>query len=117
MVRLMRWWYCPECLAVNDGLEVSRCWNCDRVQRKIKKFPWCAMGTSKCEVCGRTYVTWTLAPEPEIALGFCPFYFEHYGDNAYTSPQLPSVFVLEVNGYRWDEVKKKLVKLRRKETQ
>jgi hypothetical protein len=49
--------------------------------------------------------------EPDV-LGFCPFYFEHYGDNAYFPPMLPAAFVLEANGYRYDEKRKKPVKIR-----
>jgi hypothetical protein len=115
-----RWWYCPECQAVNDGLEASRCWNCSRVQRKIKHFPWCEMGKETCSICGRRYVTWTLPPDTVLRgepyeLGFCVFYFQedHYGERAYYPPMLPAYFVLEANGYRYDQDKDQLVKVRK----
>lgn len=113
-----RWWYCVDCFAINDGLEEARCWNCQTSfpSRRKKNKPWCEMGKAKCDVCGRNYVTWTLPAGttmtvPDV-LGFCPFYFEHHGDNAYFPPMLPSVYVLEANGYTYDEKRKKLVKNR-----
>jgi hypothetical protein len=77
------------------------------------------MGTAKCESCGKRYVTWTLPPDTVLkgesyTLGFCPLYFEHQGDNAYTPPMLPAFYVLEANGYRYDDVKKKVLKVRAK---
>ena len=116
-----RWWWCRHCQAVNDGYESSRCWNCETVQRKSKNFPWCEMGKDKCRVCGRSYVTWTLPAgaylkDEPFALGFCPFHFEHFGNNAYYPPMLPAYMVLEANGYRYDEKKDKLVKVRARKT-
>jgi hypothetical protein len=116
-----RWWYCPLCFAVNDGLEQSRCWNCDQAfPSRRKNKPWVEMGKKKCEVCGKSYVTWTLPAGttmtvPDV-LGFCPLYLEesHSGPRAYFPPMLPAYYVLEANGYRYDEDKKKVVKVRKK---
>lgn len=113
-----RWWYCTECFAINDGLEQARCWNCDHYERKRKHFPWCQMGTKQCDVCGKRFVTWTLPPGTTLTIpdvqGFCPFYFDHYGKDAYTEPILPTYYVLDANGYRYDEDKDKLIKTRLK---
>lgn len=115
---LHRWWYCIDCFAVNDGMEESRCWNCETPfpSRRRKNRPWCEMGKKKCDVCRKFYVTWTLPAGttmtiPEV-LGFCPFYFEHYGDDAYFPPMLPLRYVLEANRYYYNADKKKLVKIR-----
>lgn len=115
-----RWWYCTECFAVNDGLEQAQCWNCGHYERKRKNFPWVAMSSTKCEVCRKFYVTWTLPPNTVLkgesyTMGFCPRYFEHEGDNAYFPPMLPATYVLEANGYRYDEKKEKVVKMSRRE--
>lgn len=115
-----RWWYCRDCLAINDGLEVSECWNCGKVQRKAKNFPWCRMGREKCDVCGKTYVVWGLPPGTSLTewhdLGFCIDYFDHYGKDAYYPPMLPLAFILEGNGWRYDEKRNKVVKVRQHAT-
>jgi hypothetical protein len=105
-----RWWYCKECGAINDGDQRTQCWNCFRVQRKVKNFPWCVMGTEECEACGLEYITWTTPGEP-YPLGLCPFYFEHHGEHAYYPPMLPFFYVLEANGYEYDKEQDKVVKV------
>ena len=99
-----RWWYCKDCHAVNDGLETSTCWNCGRVHRKSKNFPWCEMREKKCDVCKKKYVVWVLPPDSylkgeEYELGLCMDYFKHYGDNAYYPPMLPLEYILEGNNW------------------
>ena len=116
-----RWWFCTLCFAVNDGLEQASCWNCDQpFPSRKKNKPWVEIGKAKCESCGKFYVTWTLPPDTVLkgesyTLGFCPLYLEesHSGSNAYFPPMLPAYYVLEANGYRYDEAKKKVVKVRR----
>lgn len=112
-----RWWYCRSCFAVNDGNDGTKCWNCGYVQRATKNFPWVEMGKEKCRVCGKSYVTWTLPAgttmtEPDV-LGLCMHYFEHHGDNAYFPPMLPLAFILEGNGWHYNEKTNKVVKNRR----
>jgi hypothetical protein len=74
------------------------------------------MGRQRCDVCRKYYVTWTLPAGTTLTipdvLGFCPFYFEHYGDDAYFPPMLPAIYVLEANGYSYNEKRKKLEKIR-----
>lgn len=113
-----RWWYCTECHAINDGLVQARCWNCDHYERKRKYFPWVAMGHKKCDVCKKSYVTWTLPPNTELrgepyTLGLCMDYFDHYGESAYYPPMLPLEYVLEANGWVYNEKTKKVSKQRK----
>lgn len=103
-----RWWYCKACFAIQDGLkDGSSCWNCGRIHRMSKHFPWVEMGTKRCGVCRESYVTWTLPAGTTLnvpdVLGLCRRYFEHYGDNAYFPPMLPLEFILEGNGWVADE--------------
>jgi hypothetical protein len=116
-----RWWYCRSCLAVNDGLEEGRCWNCGTPfpsRLSPKNRPWCQMGHSICLVCRRWYVTWTLPANTVLkdepyTLGFCVFNFEkdHSGADAYFPPMLPAAYVLDANRYVYDEKKRKPVKM------
>jgi hypothetical protein len=112
-----RWWYCTQCLAINDGLEASRCWNCDHYERMRKSFPWVETRHQKCQVCGKRYMVWILPPNTDLkdeehALGLCIDYFQHYGDNAYFPPMLPLDLMLRGNGWRYDEKKNRVVKVR-----
>lgn len=112
-----RWFYCTSCLAINDGLERSDCWNCGHVERKRKNFPWVEMGRKKCDVCGKFYVTWTLPAGTSLTvpdvLGLCMDYFQHYGDSAYFPPMLPLEYVLEGNGWVYNEKTKKVSRQRK----
>lgn len=111
-----RWWYCQECQAINDAHDPSECWNCGWEPQTRAEIPWCEMRTKECEVCHKPHVIWVLPPNTyltiEAELGFCPRYFEHYGENAYTVPMLPSHFVLDANGYYYNEKTQKVVKRR-----
>jgi hypothetical protein len=111
------YWYCRLCHAVNptnttEGMD-GRCWNCKHKHRR--PYPKVKMGTETCEVCGLKYVTWTLPTrtvyrEMPCILGFCPFYFDHYGDTTYYPPMLPAQYVLDANGYDYDEETNTVVK-------
>jgi hypothetical protein len=115
-----RWWYCRECLAINDGGEEGfKCWNCNLTapRRDNRNFPWTAMGRRQCPVCHRFHVTWTLPADTYLrgepfTIGYCPFYFEedHQGPRAYTEPMLGLWAVLRANGYHYSERAKRPVK-------
>jgi len=102
-----RWWYCTQCFAINDGLEQARCWNCDHYERKRKHFPWVEMGTEKCKVCRKPYVTWTLPAGTTLTvpdvMGLCRNYFDHYGSDAYFPPMLPLEYILVGNNWSYNE--------------
>jgi hypothetical protein len=113
------WWYCPDCHAINNSHEDSRCWNCALpFPSRRKDKPWCPTRRTKCSVCGKSYLSWVLPADTylrgeEYELGLCMNYFEHYGDNAYYPPMLPLVYMLEGNGWSYHEKTKKITKAKK----
>lgn len=103
--RQQTWWYCKECLAINDGLsEGMRCWNCNRWDRG-RNIPWVVTRPARCQVCQKPYLVWILPAgtymDDEYELGLCRDYFKHYGTDAYFPPMLPLEYMLAGNGWAY----------------
>jgi hypothetical protein len=98
------YWISKCCGAMCSVKHNKVCWNCQSPRDRTAQ---AKTFETECHQCGLKYLGVMGAGEE---LSMCPHYFEHSGENAYYPPNLVPIYLLWLNGYDYDELKKKVVK-------